>query len=94
VSFHADFNDFSNPPLTLTSDGLPTNTAIGPQSFEDSSITLLPSTGGVVLGTQRDINSLIVAAVPEPSSYTLGIIGFAVLFLRSRGGRIGSVKHS
>jgi hypothetical protein len=87
VSFHADFNDFSIPPSTLTSDGLPTETTIGPQNFEASSITLLPSSG-TVLGDQRDMTRFTIAAVPEPSIYSLAIIGFAVpLFHRRRGVR-------
>jgi len=84
VSFHADFNDFSPSTLTLTSDALPTDTTIGPQNFEESSITLLPSSGGTVLGAQRDLISLTVVAVPEPSIYALAIIGFAVPLLHSR----------
>ena len=86
MRFHADFNDFSVPPLTLTSDGLPTETSIGPQNFEDSSITLLPSSGGVVLGSQQDMTRFTIAAVPEPSICTLAITGFAVLLLHSRRG--------
>jgi hypothetical protein len=84
VSFHADFNDFSVPPLTLTSDGLPTDTTIGPQNFEDSSITLLLSSDDVVLGSQRDMTSFTIAAVPEPSIGVLTIIGFSVLLLHRR----------
>jgi hypothetical protein len=80
--------DFSIPPSALTSDGLPTETTIGPQNFEASSITLLPSSGGTVLGDQRDMTRFTIAAVPEPSIYSLAIIGFAVpLFHRRRGVR-------
>ena len=43
MSFHADFNDsISHIPSALMSDGLPTNQAIGLQSFQESSVTLLP----------------------------------------------------
>jgi hypothetical protein len=82
VSFHADFNDFS--PSTLTSDGLPTVTNVGVGNFQDSSVTLLPSSGGVVLGTQNGMISLAIAAVPEPSACMLAVIGLPVLFLRRR----------
>src|SRR5262249_18427810 len=46
VSFHADFAKFGSPHI-FTSDALPTNTAIGPGSFDDSNVTLLPPTGVV-----------------------------------------------
>jgi hypothetical protein len=46
VSFHADFAAFSTPPI-FSSDALPTNTAIGPGSFVDSNVTLLPAAGVV-----------------------------------------------
>ena len=77
VSFHADFNDLSN--SILTSDALPTNTAIDVNSFQDGSVTLLPQTGGVVLGSSREMTSLTIAAVPEPSACALATIGLGVL---------------
>lgn len=85
VSFHADFNDFSN--SILTSDALPTNTAVDVNSFQEGSVTLLPQTGGVVLGSTRDMTSLTIAAVPEPSTWTLAMIGLGVLSRILRGKR-------
>jgi hypothetical protein len=41
VSFHADFNRFVSPPV-FSSDALPTNTAIGPESFDPNTVSLLP----------------------------------------------------
>jgi hypothetical protein len=58
VSFHADFNDSSH--SALTSDGLPANQAIGLQSFQESSVTLLPP-NGVILGSGADMTSLRIA---------------------------------
>jgi hypothetical protein len=84
VSFHADFNDFSPSTLTLTSDGLPTGTNIGVGSFQDSSVTLLPGTGGVVLGSQANMTSLTIAAVPEPSTCALAMIGLSAFARRQR----------
>jgi hypothetical protein len=73
--FHADFNSFALPPVTLTSDSLPTNTSIGLGGFQESSVTLLPATGGVVIGSQTTMTSLTIAAVPEPSTCALAMIG-------------------
>jgi hypothetical protein len=63
VSFHADFNRFTSPPI-FSSDALPTNTALGPGSFEQSTVTLLPRAGAVSSGS---VTSLTLTAVPEPS---------------------------
>ncbi len=41
VSFHADFARFGPPPI-FSSDALPTNTALGLASLDDSNVTLLP----------------------------------------------------
>jgi hypothetical protein len=84
VSFHADFNTFSVPPSTLTSDGLPTNTSIGLDGFQESSVTLLPATGGVVIGSQTNMTSLTIAAVPEPSTCALAMIGLSAFARRQR----------
>ena len=59
VSFHADFAAFSTPPI-FTSDALPTNTAIGPGSLVDSSVTLLPPAGFV---TGSNLTSLTLTAI-------------------------------
>ncbi len=59
VSFHADFAAFSSPPI-FTSDALPTNTALGPGSFVDSNVTLLPPAGVV---TSNSLTSLTLTAV-------------------------------
>jgi hypothetical protein len=58
VSFHADFNAFSTPPI-FSSDALPTNTALGPASFDQSTVTLLPP-AGVVSGSS--LTSLMLTA--------------------------------
>jgi hypothetical protein len=50
VDFHADFNRFGSPPI-FSSDALPTNTAIGPSSFQGSTITLRIASGGDVSGS-------------------------------------------
>jgi hypothetical protein len=50
VSFHADFNAFSAAPV-FASDALPTNTALGPASFDQSTVTLLPPSG-VISGSE------------------------------------------
>jgi hypothetical protein len=46
VSFHADFNAFSAVPI-LSSDALPTNLEIGPEDFDQSTISLLPTSGAI-----------------------------------------------
>ena len=59
VAFHADFNDSSH--SVFTNDGLPTNTALSLQSFQDASVTLLPPSG-VVIGSIADMTSLKLVA--------------------------------
>jgi hypothetical protein len=81
VSFHADFNDSTH--SALMSDGLPANQAIGLQSFQESSVTLLPP-NGVILGSGADMTSLRIAPVPEPSTSAAAIIGGLGLLLRRR----------
>src|SRR5262245_48545349 len=44
VRFHADFNDFSSRPI-FTSDGLPTDPDLGPESFDESTVSLLTESG-------------------------------------------------
>jgi hypothetical protein len=63
ASFHADFNAFAKAPV-LASDGLPTDAALGPASFDESSITLITSRGVV---TSSIVTSFAVTAVPEPT---------------------------
>ena len=58
MSFHADFNAFSTAPI-FSSDALPTNTALGPASFDQSTVTLLPP-AGVVSGSS--LTSLTLTA--------------------------------
>lgn len=65
VSFHADFNAFSAAPI-FANDGLPTNTALGPASFDVSSITLIPSTGVV---TSSVVTSLTLTALPPSANF-------------------------
>jgi hypothetical protein len=81
VSFHADFNDSTH--SALMSDGLPTNQAMGLQSFQESSVTLLPP-NGVILGSGADMTSLRIAPVPEPTTSAAAIIGGLGLLLRRR----------
>jgi hypothetical protein len=81
VTFHADFGDFSH--SMFTSDALPTNAGIGVASFDDASVSLLPS-GGVILGSLSGMTSFEIAAVPEPSTCALAIIGGPVLLLSRR----------
>lgn len=75
VSFHADFNAFSTAPI-FTSDGLPTNTALGPASFDSSTVSLLPQAGEV---SGSALTSLTVAPAPEPRTSALAIIGLLVV---------------
>jgi hypothetical protein len=81
VFFHADFNDSSH--SALMSDGLPTNQGIGLQSFQESSVTLLPP-NGVILGAGADMTSLRIAPVPEPSTSAAAITAGLGLLLRRR----------
>jgi len=71
VSFHADFNDFSSRPI-FTSDALPTDPALGPDSFDQLSVTLLPLSGVI---TGSNLTSFTVSAIPEPSTAALAILG-------------------
>jgi len=59
VAFHADFNDSSH--SVFMSDGLPTNTTLGLQNFQEGSVTLLPPSG-VVLGSMEDMTGLKLVA--------------------------------
>src|SRR5262249_10311977 len=64
VSFHADCNDFSSRPI-FSSDGLPTNTALGPESFDESTVSL--STHSGVLFVEVDGHTLASFEVtPQP----------------------------
>lgn len=65
VSFHADFNCFTPTPI-FSSDGLPTNTALGPESFNQSSVTLLPTTGAV---SSSIVTSLTLTAAPTVADF-------------------------
>jgi len=62
VSFHADFARFTRPAI-FSSDALPTNTAIGPTSFDDSNVTLLPP-AGVVNGSNTLTSLTLTATIP------------------------------
>ena len=84
VTFHADFGDFSR--SIFTSDALPTNPEIGLASFQDASVTLLPS-DGVILGSLGGMTSFEIAAIPEPSTGVLAIIGVPALLLYGRSRR-------
>ena len=88
VSFHADFNAFSAAPI-FASDALPTNTSIGPGSFDQSTVTLLPVGGAVITG---NLTGLTITAVPEPSTAAFAIVGLLAL-LRSKRRPSVSVAH-
>lgn len=78
ASFHADFNALSSVPI-FTSDALPTNTALGPGSFDASTVNLQflgPPSGVVGSGS---VTSLTLTAVPEPSTAALVVVGLLVL---------------
>src|SRR3954447_20921933 len=62
VAFHADFAKFGSPHI-FSSDALPTNTAIGTGSFDDSNVTLLPHAGAV--SGSNTLTSLTLMAVPS-----------------------------
>ena len=79
---HSDFGD--DTPSTFTSDALPTETSFGLQSFQDGGVTLLTSSGGVVVGGLSDITSLRFASVPEPPTSAVAIISGLGLLLRRR----------
>jgi len=80
VRFHADFNDFSSRPI-FVSDGLPTNPALGPDSFDLITVSLLPPSGEV---SGSILTSFSVRAVPEPSSFALAIVGIVPLLVVRR----------
>ena len=80
VSFHADFNAFSTPPI-FTSDALPTNTALGPGNFDQSTVTLLPPAGVV---SSNSLTSLTITAVPIPAGGWLLLTGVGVIASRAK----------
>jgi hypothetical protein len=80
VSFHADFNAFSAAPI-FASDALPTNTSVGPGSFDQSTVTLLPPSGAV---GSSSLTSLTITPVPEPPSVALVVVVLLVLLVLAR----------
>lgn len=89
VSFHADFNAFSTAPI-FESDGLPTNAELGPESFDQSTVTLLPP-AGVVSGSS--LTSLTLTPVPEPTATAFAaVVPLALLAVTRRSPR--SLAHS
>ncbi len=83
VSFHADFNAFSQAPI-FSSDALPTNTSINLASFDESTVTLLPP-AGVVTTSSLTSFKLTAVAVPEPATLLLLMIA---TFPLTRAGRL------
>ncbi len=75
VSFHADFNDFSSRSI-FVSDALPTDPALGTDSFDESAVSLLTSSGEV---TGTALTSFVVMPVPEPSALESEIAGILAL---------------
>jgi hypothetical protein len=80
VSFHADFNAFTAAPV-FANDGLPTNVALGPESFDQSAVTILPLNGFI---TGSEIASFSITAVPEPGSVALALMGLIAGWRRHR----------
>ena len=80
MSFHADFNSFSAAPI-FANDGLPTNVAIGPGSFDQSTVSLLPPSGFI---SGSELTSLTITAVPEPATAGLAVAGLVVAGVRVR----------
>ena len=78
VIFHADFNDFTSRAV-FTSDGLPTNTALGPGSFDQSTVALFTLSPLVVEVGGSTLTSFKITPLPEPSRSALTIPGFLVL---------------
>jgi hypothetical protein len=64
VGFHADFNAFDAAPV-LANDGLPTDTALGTASFDESTVTLLPPRGYI---SGSGITQFSIREVPEPGT--------------------------
>jgi hypothetical protein len=89
VSFHADFNAFSAAPV-FSSDGPPTNVAIGPASFDLSTVSLLPPSGFI---SGSEIASLTITAVPEPATAGLMMGGALMLLAVARRAPV-SAAHS
>lgn len=96
VFFHADFNDLSR--SSLSSDALPTNTTLGLQNFQDSSVTLLPQSGGAILGSESGMTGLKIVSVPEPATFAFAMAGLSALLRRRRErsdvGRRGAASAS
>jgi hypothetical protein len=83
VSFHADFAKFTSPPI-FSSDALPTNTALGPGSFDDSNVTLLPPAGVV---SSNSLTSLTLTPVLPGDYNENGVVDAAdYVFWRKAGG--------
>jgi len=90
VSFHADFNAFSAAPV-FTNDGLPTNPALSPASFDQSSVTLLPPSG-VINGSTIDtfaIHVLTPGDANRDQSVDLSDFGLLKANFGSAGGWSG-----
>ena len=83
VSFHADFNRFSPPPV-LSSDALPTNTALGPGSFDQSTVMLRPP-GSAVTGSS--VTSLTLMSVLPGDYNRNGVVDAAdyLVWRKNRG---------
>jgi hypothetical protein len=78
VTFHADFNQFSPPPIS-GSDGLPTDQSLTAASFGESTVSLFPGFA-VISGTE--ITSLSIHPVPEASVLSLAVLGLLGLAAR------------
>src|SRR5262245_51580564 len=78
VRLHADFNDFSSRPI-FTSDGLPTNTALGPGSFDQSTVSLFTLSPRVIEVGGSTLTSLKITPLPEPSRAALTVPGVLLL---------------
>jgi hypothetical protein len=90
VSFHADFNDFSSRPI-FVSDALPTNPALGPDSFDANGNTVALLFGQNTVSSSS-LTGLTVRAVPEPSTLALASVGL-LLLLVAAGRRLRPSAH-
>ena len=78
VTFHADFNQFSPPPIS-GSDGLPTDQSLTAASFGESTVSLFP---GFALISGSEITSLSIHPVPEASASAFALLGLLGLVAR------------
>jgi len=84
VTFHADFNQFSPPPIS-GSDGLPTDQSLTAASFGESTVSLFP---GFAVISGSEITSLSVHPVPEASALALAFAALSVIMAMTLTSRV------